>query len=87
MHDGGGIDTQRCTGALGRASPTSLDGSSKSIDFGELPRAVVGQATRVLARGDAQRKVESAMCGGVCQACVKHVPSGETKGNAFLHLL
>ena len=88
--DGEGIGAHRRRGALGRASPMSLDRSSKSIDSGELPKAVAGQATLVLARGNAQRTDESTMCGGVCQACAgvcKHVPSGETNGGAFLQPL
>ena len=65
--DGKGAGAQRCRAALGRASLLFVNGSSKSIGFGDLPRAVVGQATPMLAGGTAQCNVESAMCGGVCQ--------------------
>ena len=50
-----------------------LDGLSKSIGFGELLRALAGQATGLLARGGAQGTVESTMTGGVCRACARRV--------------
>ena len=40
--NGCGIDMQQRRGDLGKASPSILDGSSKSIGSGELPRAVTG---------------------------------------------
>ena len=65
--------TRNDAGALGRASPAILDSSSQSIGSGELPIAVAGQATGLLARGGAQGTVESTMSGGVCQACARRV--------------
>ena len=85
MRDGEGIVTQRRRGALGRASLLFVNGSSRSIGFGELPRAVTGQATPMLAGGNAQDTIESTVSGGVCQAYAgkcERVPSGETNGGA-----
>ena len=87
MHDGEGIDAQQCRGALRRAILLTANGSLKSIGTGELPSVVAGQATLLLARGGAQCAVESTMCGGICWACAKRVPSRETNGGAFLQLL
>ena len=81
---------QRRRSVLERASPLILESSSSSVAFGELPSSVVGQATQLLARGGAQFKVKSAMCGGVCPACAgmcQHVASGETNGSAFIQPL
>ena len=75
MYDGEGSDAQRCRGALGRTSLLSGDSLPKSIGVGELPSAVAGQATLMLARGNAQCTVESAMSGGVCRACAGCVPA------------
>ena len=64
---------QQYRGALGKASPTSLDRSLNSIDFGELPRVVASQATGLLARGGVQGAIESTMSGGVYRACARRV--------------
>ena len=67
-----------------------MDRSSKSIDSGELPIAIAGQATGLLARGGAQGTVESTMSRGVCRACARRLLasfsvwlSGKTNGDGF----